>query len=80
MKNVLAFWLEIGIDGIRIDALKHVYESANMEDEPIIDSAKPVDYSNLNHVYTVDQNEVYDLIKEWHTILDEFKQKYGTSR
>lgn len=80
MKNVLEYWLEIGIDGVRIDALKHVFESVNMEDEPIINSEKPVEYSNLNHIYTVDQNEVYNLIEEWRIILDEFKQKYGTSR
>lgn len=80
MKKILSFWLELGIDGIRIDALKHVYESENLEDEPISDPKKPVDYFNLRHIYTADQNETYDLIKEWRSILDEFRLKTGTTR
>jgi len=80
MKNILNYWLELGIDGIRIDALKHVYESKNMENEPVIDKTRPVDYRNLDHIYTTDQDEVYDLIKEWHLILNEFKLKYNRTR
>ncbi|CAI6365687.1 unnamed protein product [Macrosiphum euphorbiae] len=75
MKNILNYWIELGIDGIRIDALKHVYESESLGDEPIINNDKPVDYFNLDHIYTGDQVEVYDLIKEWRLLLDEFKQK-----
>jgi len=76
MKKILNYWIELGIDGIRIDALKHVYESESMEDEPKLNSSNPaVDYFNLDHIYTGDQFEVYDLIKEWRLFLDEFKQK-----
>lgn len=80
MENILKYWLETGIDGIRIDALRHVYESQNMENEPIIDKTKRVDYSNLDHIYTTDLDEVNDLIKEWHLILEEFKRKYHKTR
>jgi alpha-glucosidase len=67
MKNVIKYWIELGIDGLRIDALKHVYESELLEDESydVGDSL----------IYTVDQVEVYDLIKDWHLLLDEFKEK-----
>lgn len=78
MKNILKYWLELGIDGVRIDALKHVYESENMKDEPIIDSNMAINYNNLNHIYTVDQDEIYDLIKEWRLLLDDFKQNNNT--
>lgn len=74
MKNILNYWLDLGIDGVRIDALKHLYESENMKDEPIIDSNMALNYNNLNHIYTTDQEEIYDLIKEWRLLLDEFKQ------
>lgn len=66
MKKVIKYWIELGIDGLRIDALRHIYESELLEDEP--DGFD-------NYIYTVDQDEVYDLIKEWHLLLDEFKQK-----
>lgn len=80
MENVLKFWLELGLDGIRIDALKHVYESEIMDDEPVNDPSKQVNYFNLNHIYTADQDEIYDLIKVWRAILDEYKHKKGTTR
>ena len=78
MKYILNYWLDLGIDGVRIDALKHVYESENMKDEPIIDSNMAVNYNNLNHIYTTDQEEIYDLIKEWRLLLDDFKQNDST--
>lgn len=74
-KKILNFWLEIGIDGLRIDALRHVYESAEMIDEPVIDKNKKVDFFNTYHIYTADQDETYDLIREWRKILDEAKRK-----
>lgn len=78
MKIILNYWLDLGIDGIRIDALKHVYESENMKDEPIIDGTTAVNYNNLNHIYTTDQEEIYDLIKEWRLLLDDFKENGNT--
>lgn len=78
MKYILNYWLDLGIDGVRIDALKHVYENENMIDEPIIDSNMAVNYNNLNHIYTTDQEEIYDLIKEWRLLLDDFKQNDST--
>ncbi|XP_025207346.1 maltase 2-like [Melanaphis sacchari] len=75
MKNILNYWITLGIDGIRIDALKHVYESENLEDEPILDSSiVGNNYTNLDHIYTTDQEEIYDLIQDWRLLLDDFKQ------
>ncbi|KAL4131502.1 hypothetical protein QTP88_008804 [Uroleucon formosanum] len=78
MKIILNYWLDLGIDGIRIDAFRHVYESENMKDEPIIDSKAAVNYKNLNHIYTTDQEEIYDLIKEWRLLLDNFRENGNT--
>lgn len=80
MKNILNYWLKLGIDGVRIDALKHVYESEELEDEPIFDNKKAVNYNNLNHIYTTDQDEIYDLIQEWRLLLDDFKQNDNFTR
>lgn len=80
MKNILSYWIDLGLDGIRIDALKHVYESTEMKDEPVSDPGKPVDYFNLDHIYTSDLDEVYDLIYEWHQLLEEFKEKDGKTK
>jgi alpha-glucosidase len=80
MKKILRYWLDKGMDGIRIDALKHIYESEKLQDEPMINPAGPVKHWNFYHYYTVDQDEVYDLIKEWHQLLNEYKQKDNFTR
>jgi len=81
MKTILKFWMELGIDGIRIDALKHVYEIESLKDEPKLKNDNPVvDFFNLEHLYTNDQDEVYDLIREWHLLLEEFKKKDDRTR
>lgn len=74
MKNILNFWIQLGIDGIRVDALRHVYEREDLGDEPILDEHMALNYNNLDHTYTTDQDEIYDLIKEWRLLLDEFKK------
>jgi alpha-glucosidase len=66
MKKILRYWLDKGMDGIRIDALKHVYESEQLQDEPMRNPAGPEQYWNFYHYYTVNQDDVYDLIKDWH--------------
>lgn len=70
----------MGVDGIRVDALRYVYENENMKDEPIIDPGKPADFNNLEHLYTADQEEVYNLIEEWLKKLDEFKKRDNYTR
>ena len=34
-KDVLRFWFERGVDGMRIDAIRHMYEDESFADEPI---------------------------------------------
>lgn len=80
MENVLNYWLNLGVDGIRIDALKHVYENENLIDEPVIDPSKPINYGNLYHIYTVDQDEIYSLINKWHSVLNKFSERDNNSR
>ncbi|XP_050541274.1 maltase 2-like isoform X2 [Daktulosphaira vitifoliae] len=80
MNNILKYWLELSIDGIRIDALKHVYEKYTTENESLINPNGPYSYDNLNHTFTTDQIEVYDLIKEWRNLLDTYSSKDGNKR
>ncbi len=37
MKSAIKFWLEIKqVDGLRIDAVKFIFERQNLQDEPLI--------------------------------------------
>ncbi|KAH9634240.1 hypothetical protein HF086_012702 [Spodoptera exigua] len=88
MKDVLRFWLDKGVSGIRIDAVNHLFEvdPANYDghypDEPLSGAAgaTPEDYSYLNHIYTKDQNETYDIVYDLKVILDQYTEKQNDSK
>ncbi|XP_022816674.1 maltase A1-like isoform X1 [Spodoptera litura] len=88
MKDVLRFWLDKGVSGIRIDAINHLYEvdPANYDghypDEPLSGApgATPEDYNYLNHIYTKDQNETYNIVYDLKVVLDQYTEKQNDSK
>ena len=89
LEKVFRFWLETKkVDGFRIDAVKHFFESKNFEDEPpvntdlsIKDTYKDsITYEDLVHVHTANQQESYELLAEWRQICDEIGKKTGSSK
>ena len=62
---MLRFWVgEIGIDGLRIDAVPYLYEDSEFLDEPKSNKTEdPDSYDYLEHIYTFNLPEVYDMIK-----------------
>ncbi|KAL6428415.1 hypothetical protein ACFW04_008591 [Cataglyphis niger] len=79
MKEVILFWLRKGVDGFRVDAVPHLFETNYTLDEPKIKDAIEDDYSSLNHILTKDQPETYNLVLSWRKILDEYAYQYNTS-
>lgn len=72
MKNVLRFWLDKGVDGFRVDALKYLVE----EEDLVYD--EPVDPDNpelLQHIYTTNQPETFQILREWRELIDEYNDK-----
>ncbi|XP_076628729.1 alpha glucosidase 2 [Colletes latitarsis] len=74
MKDVIKYWLDLGVDGFRIDAVPHLIEDSQKRDEPLsgIPGAKPTDFIYLNHIYTKDQPETYKLVQSWRNYVDEY--------
>lgn len=73
-KDILAFWMDRGVIGFRIDATKHLYKSDTFLDEPCLksDFECTINFDSLDHIYTVDQPEIIEIIKEWREFVDNY--------
>lgn len=80
MKNVLKFWLDLGADGFRVDAINHLYEVESFIDEPINDDSDDQAYGYTHKHYTKDLYDTYLEIYSWRDLLDEYKKKDGKTR
>ncbi|XP_066255122.1 maltase 1-like isoform X2 [Euwallacea similis] len=80
MKDILTYWLDFGVDGFRMDAIPPLFEDELLRDEPSsgADNLDPDDPGTLNHIYTSNLNETYDMIYQWRDLLDEYSAKNGT--
>nr|XP_018897812.1 PREDICTED: probable maltase [Bemisia tabaci] len=73
MEEVLRYWLDLGVDGFRVDAVICLYEAEHFMDEP-------PGFGWDSRTYTIEQPENVELIKEWRALLDEYSKKDGRSR
>ncbi|KAK6173033.1 hypothetical protein SNE40_016571 [Patella caerulea] len=83
MNNVIRFWSEMGVDGIRVDAITNLYEVEDVSlNEPL--SEKPgvpeFQYEYLNHIYTSNLPEIEGAIRGWRNAMNEFKTEDGVPR
>lgn len=80
---MLRFWLDKGVDGFRVDSIMYLFEDSQFQSEPVI-SSKLIDgypsYKSLNHTFTIDQPETYDMLAQFRALMDEYKQKDGKTR
>ena len=77
LKEVLQFWMRRKVDGIRIDAVSHLIEDENFEDEKVVGTTPRFgnDYNTTDHKKTTGQEENFDLLKEWRKTVHQFGQK-----
>ena len=81
LKNVLKFWLDIGVSGFRIDAVPHFFENKEFLDEEIIEGVDPEKYDSVTRKFTYNlQPEVNDLLQEFREVLNEYSKKDGLQR
>lgn len=83
MKNVLRHWLGKGVSGFRVDAIPVLFEVApdsdgELPDEPVSGKCSdPDDYCYLDHLYTTDLNETFDMVYQWRETLEDFRKEHG---
>lgn len=79
MKDVFRFWLDLGVDGFRMDAVVHMWEDDRWLDEPLsdqADSTSPDDYGHYDHIYTNNLPETRALLKEMYDVV----KTYGNDK
>ncbi|KAF2880410.1 hypothetical protein ILUMI_25767 [Ignelater luminosus] len=79
MKDVLRYWLDLGVDGFRVDIISALFEDIEFLDEPRSNNpnAKETEHGYLNHIYTNDQPETYDMVYQWRALLEQYQAEHG---
>ncbi|PZC75320.1 maltase 2 isoform X1 [Helicoverpa armigera] len=88
MKNVIKFWLEKGVAGMRINSINHLFEvdkdvfGGRYPNEPLTGKPGlgPEDYGYLDHVYTKDQDETYDMVSQLRDVFDAISIRDNVTR
>lgn len=76
LKQIMKFWMELGVDGFRMDAVAHMFESEDLEQDenPLrlaSGDSSSSSYDSVDHKHTYNLPEVLDLLKEFRETLDE---------
>lgn len=87
MKNVVRFWLDKGVAGFRVDAIAHLFEvkkedyGGKYPDEPLTGKTNdPDNYDYVDHIYTKDLDETFEMVYQWREVFDEYNAKDGMTR
>jgi alpha-glucosidase len=73
MYDVLRFWLERGVDGFRVDALRQLVKDERLRDNPPNPDPNPRSpYDALLPVYSTDRPETHEAIREMRGVLEEY--------
>nr|XP_018903919.1 PREDICTED: probable maltase [Bemisia tabaci] len=81
MEDVIKFWLDLGVDGLRVDAVDYLYETDILLDEPELPPGPGVSgYESLKHIYTKAQPENKILTHSWRLVMDEYTKRDNKTR
>lgn len=77
MYDVMRFWLDKGVDGFRVDVMWHLVKDAQYRDNPVNPAYQETmsSYNKLLPVYSTDQPEVHDIVREMRKVLDEYRER-----
>jgi alpha-glucosidase len=76
MYDIMKFWLDLGIDGFRIDVIWHLIKDRHLRDNP----KNPFyedhmnSYDSLLPLYSTDQAEVHEIVEEMRAIHDKYNE------
>lgn len=76
---MIDFWLDKGVDGFRMDAVKYMFENASFLNETII-TGDGSNYDDLDHGFETNQPETHDMLKRWADLVYQRVQQDNRSR
>ncbi|KAK3100466.1 hypothetical protein FSP39_020510 [Pinctada imbricata] len=76
LQNALTFWLEKGVAGFRLDALKFMFEAEDIFQDEVGLGEYEYDESQ-EHNLTTNMPEIYGILRSWRKLSDGFKDKHG---
>lgn len=77
-QDILAFWLDKGVHGFSIDTVPYLFEDEQFRDEPrSSEDVDANDYDYLNHIYTKDQKETFEMIYKFRQLINDYTQYHG---
>jgi alpha-glucosidase len=77
MDNVLRFWLDLGVDGFRVDVLWLLIKDAQFRDNPPNPSYRPgePEHHRQLQTYTEDQPEIHEIVRSMRATLREYGER-----
>jgi alpha-glucosidase len=76
--EVMRFWLDKGVDGFRVDVMWHMIKDEALRDNPPNpdhDPDKDSPYEALLPVFSTDQQEVHEVVREMRSVVDEYDER-----
>lgn len=73
--KMIQFWLDMGVDGFRLDVVNLYYKDAKWRDNPsrIFKGIRPFD--RMVHLYDRDQPEMHELLRDLRKLIDKKKDR-----
>jgi alpha-glucosidase len=77
MLDVLRFWFDRGVDGMRIDALRQIVKDAQLRDNPPNPEWAPGQdpYTSLVTLHTTDQPEGLEIVTRYREVADAYPER-----
>ncbi|KAF6039022.1 SLC3A1 [Bugula neritina] len=72
LDNILRYWLDRGVDGVKVDSADRLFEDLYLRDEVSTNPSAVKDYDSLHHNMTRNQPEVLDMLNRWRGVLDSY--------
>ncbi|MAD46882.1 MAG: hypothetical protein CMI02_11165 [Oceanospirillaceae bacterium] len=75
VKDIMAFWLNKGVDGFRLDVINLFYKDARLRSNPVDWFRIGRPYDRQNHLYDRDQAEMHPLLQELRQWVDRWPRR-----